>query len=65
MELAWEAEGARRTGVAEFSFAPTAQDEEDLRRYLEDFLQYPQDPAPKPRRSFCARTLLPTFPGFP
>lgn len=33
--------------TAQFSFALSAQDQEDLRWYLEDYLEYPLDPAPK------------------
>ncbi len=33
--------------AAEFDFSTTPQDQEDLRWYLEDFLQYPQDPGPQ------------------
>ena len=36
----------RQTAVSRFPFALTPQDREDLRWYLEDFLQYPLDPAP-------------------
>ena len=36
----------RQTAVSRFPFALSAQDREDLRWYLEDFLQYPLDPAP-------------------
>lgn len=34
------------TATANFDFKMTAQDREDLRWYLEDFLQDPHDPAP-------------------
>jgi hypothetical protein len=37
----------RRSAKSCFDFGLTAQDQEDLRWYLEDFLQYPIDPAPK------------------
>ncbi|MFN0104316.1 MAG: CHAT domain-containing protein [Bryobacteraceae bacterium] len=47
VEIALEDGGlARQTAVSVFSFALTAQDREDVRWYLEDFLQYPLDPAP-------------------
>ena len=46
MEVALEGDGARRTAVSSFAFSLTPQDDEDLRWYLEDFLQYPQEPAP-------------------
>ena len=37
----------RQTATAPLTFAFSAQDQENLRWYLEDFLQYPFDPAPK------------------
>lgn len=47
-ELALEGEGiARQTAKTRFHFEMTPQEHEDLRWYLEDFLQYPHDPAPK------------------
>jgi hypothetical protein len=46
-ELALEGDGpARQTATADFTFQLTAQDQEDLRWYLEDYLQTPHDPAP-------------------
>jgi tetratricopeptide (TPR) repeat protein len=47
VEISLEGDGARRTAEAVFPFQLTPQDEEELRWYLEDHLQYPQDPAPK------------------
>jgi tetratricopeptide (TPR) repeat protein len=48
VEIAFEDEGSpRRTAVSQFPFAVSEQDREDLRWYLEDYLQYPLDPAPK------------------
>jgi len=48
VEVSFEAAGLpRQTADARFDFALTAQDHEGLRWYLEDFLQYPLDPAPK------------------
>ena len=41
--------------AADFAFALTAQDPEDLRWYLEDFIQYPLEPAPKIARRIEAR----------
>jgi tetratricopeptide (TPR) repeat protein len=38
--------GARRSAESRFAFQLTSQDREDIRWYLEDFLQYPMDPAP-------------------
>lgn len=47
VEIALEGSGPpRQTAVSRFPFALSAQDREDLRWYLEDFLQYPLDPAP-------------------
>src|SRR5215218_9990925 len=46
VEIALEGDGARRTAESTFEFSLSPQDEEGLRWYLEDFLQYPQDPAP-------------------
>jgi hypothetical protein len=47
VEVALEGEGLpRQTATAQFDFKLSAQDQEDLRWYLEDFLQYPLDPAP-------------------
>lgn len=48
VEIALEGDGLpRQTATASFAFDMTAQDQEDLRWYLEDYLQYPDDPAPK------------------
>jgi tetratricopeptide (TPR) repeat protein len=47
VELALEGDGARQAATARFNFKLTEQDAEDLRWYLEDYLQYPLDPAPK------------------
>ncbi|MBK8930887.1 MAG: CHAT domain-containing protein [Chloroflexi bacterium] len=44
--LRLEGDGLPQEATAVFTFALTAQDREDLRWYLEDFLQYPRDPAP-------------------
>ena len=47
IEIALEGDGrARQTAVSAFSFALTPQDREDVRWYLEDFLDYPFDPNP-------------------
>jgi tetratricopeptide (TPR) repeat protein len=47
VEAALEDGGIRQTAVSRFEFELTALDRERLRWYLEDFLEYPQDPAPK------------------
>jgi len=47
VEVALEGDGLpRQAATAQFDFKLSAQDQEDLRWYLEDFLQYPLDPAP-------------------
>ena len=45
-ELRLEGDGAPLTAGVEFPFQMSDQDQEDLRWYLEDYLQYPHDPAP-------------------
>jgi tetratricopeptide (TPR) repeat protein len=45
--LELEANSRRREDTRQFKFKLEAQDQEDLRWYLEDYLQYPLDPAPK------------------
>jgi tetratricopeptide (TPR) repeat protein len=48
VDLEFEAEKApRQTATSTFDFSLAEQDQADLRWYLEDFLQFPQDPAPK------------------
>lgn len=48
VEIALEGDSTpRRIGASKFSFKLTAQDQEDIRWYLEDYLQYPLDPAPE------------------
>lgn len=42
----YENGGVRRSAESRFELQLTAQDQEDIRWYLEDFLQYPMDPAP-------------------
>ncbi len=46
VEVSLEGDGARQAFESTFDFLLLDQDEEDLRWYLEDYLQYPQDPAP-------------------
>ena len=41
-----ERNGMRCSAESHFELQLTAQDQEDIRWYLEDFLQYPMDPAP-------------------
>jgi tetratricopeptide (TPR) repeat protein len=45
VHLELESEGARRSAESRFEFKVSAQDQEDMRWYLEDYLQYPLDPA--------------------
>jgi tetratricopeptide (TPR) repeat protein len=48
IEIAFEDnDGTRQTPEARFEFRMTAEDREDLRWYLEDYLQYPLEPAPE------------------
>ncbi len=48
VHLAFEGDGlVRQTANATFSFALTPQDDGDLRWYLEDYLEWPHDPAPQ------------------
>jgi len=48
VEIALEGDDLpRQTAVSQFDFVLSAEDQEDLRWYLEDYLQYPQDPASK------------------
>jgi hypothetical protein len=46
IEIDLTGDGAPRAATSMFDFRLSPQDEEDLRWYLEDFLQYPQEPAP-------------------
>ncbi len=46
VDLSLDGDGAPRTATSTFDFSLTPQDGEDLRWYLEEFLQYPQEPAP-------------------
>src|SRR5512135_2609800 len=47
VEIAREGDGSpRQSATSHFEFQLTAQDRENLRWYLEDYLQFPQDPAP-------------------
>lgn len=46
VEIELTGDGAPRAATSTFAFDLSPQDEEDLRWYLEDFLQYPQEPAP-------------------
>lgn len=48
IEIAFDDDdGSRQTTDVNFKFEFTDQDRADLRWYLEDFLQYPMDPAPQ------------------
>jgi tetratricopeptide (TPR) repeat protein len=46
VDLDLTGDGAPRSATATFPFSLPLQDEEGLRWYLEDFLQYPEPPAP-------------------
>ena len=43
VEIDLTGDGAPRAATSTFDFRLSPQDDEDLRWYLEDFLQYPQD----------------------
>ena len=47
VQLDLDGDGLPQSAVAEFAFALVDQDREDLRWYLEDYLKYPVDPAPR------------------
>ena len=48
VEVALEGDGLPPGSAhSAFEFERTPQDQEDLRWYLEDYLQYPHDPAPE------------------
>ena len=48
VEIAYEGDKIpRQTATAKFKFKLTTQDQGDIRWYLEDYLQYPLDPAPQ------------------
>ncbi len=47
VEIALDGDGQpRQTATASFDFEMSEQDQEDLRWYLEDYLQFPHNPAP-------------------
>ncbi len=54
-DLVLEGAGARRTASARVGFGLSDRDREDVRWYLEDYLQYPVDPAPDIAREVEAR----------
>jgi tetratricopeptide (TPR) repeat protein len=45
VELVLEGDGPPQTAVAHFVYATTVEDREAIRWYLEDYLEYPADPA--------------------
>jgi tetratricopeptide (TPR) repeat protein len=55
VDLALESAGARRTATARVGFELSAREREDVRWYLEDYLQYPVEPAPAIARGIEAR----------
>jgi hypothetical protein len=58
VELALEADGDPQPSTARFDFQLPPQDREDLRWYLEDYLQYPVDPAPEIAAGVEARLAI-------
>ena len=55
VSLEYEADGVKRTDEQVVTFPLNARDREDLRWYMEDYLQYPLDPAPAIARRIEAR----------
>ena len=55
VDLALEGSGARRTATVQVGFELSARDREDVRWYLEDYLQYPVNPAPQIAQGVEAR----------
>jgi tetratricopeptide (TPR) repeat protein len=55
VELTLDGAGARRTAEARVTFEMSAQERENLRWYLEDYLQYPVDPVPEIARDIESR----------
>jgi tetratricopeptide (TPR) repeat protein len=55
VELQLAGPGSVRSASVRFGFELSARDREDLRWYLEDYLQYPVDPAPEIARGVEAR----------
>ena len=47
VEIALEGDGPRQTAQVSFDYQLSEQDRENIRWYLEDYLQYPHDPAPQ------------------
>jgi len=47
VEIAFKDDDSEQTAEVRFEFKLTSQDRADLRWYLEDYLQYPMDPAPE------------------
>jgi len=47
IEIALEGDGSQQTAISRFRFKLTPQEQESIRWYLEDYLQYLFDPAPQ------------------
>lgn len=58
VDVLLEDAGLRRRASVRFGFELSAQDREDVRWYLEDYLQYPVDPAPEIARGVEARLTV-------
>jgi hypothetical protein len=46
VEIGFKDDDSEQTAEVRFAFKMTPSDRADLRWYLEDYLQYPMDPAP-------------------
>ena len=58
VDLSLEGNGPRQAASVRFEFELSARDREDVRWYLEDYLQYPVDPAPEIAREVEARLAM-------
>jgi tetratricopeptide (TPR) repeat protein len=58
VDLSLDGAGARRTATARVGFGLSGRDREDVRWYLEDYLQYPLDPAPQIAREVETRLAV-------
>jgi tetratricopeptide (TPR) repeat protein len=58
VDLLLDGAGPQRSASVRFGFELSARDREDARWYLEDYLQYPVDPAPEIARDVEARLTV-------
>jgi hypothetical protein len=60
VDLLLDGDGPQRSASVRFGFELNARDREDVRWYLEDYLQYPVDPAPEIASGVEARVEVAT-----